>query len=185
MNPIVAIAASAGGLGPLNQIAAALPYPCTSSIFIVWHIGPHPSLLPQILSTVGRLPVTHPQDNAPIEAGHIYVAPPDHHMILELGRIHLDQGPKVKHARPAADPLFISAAEVYREHVIGIVLSGGDGDGAAGLRAIKAHGGMAFVQKPEEADNPSMPYTAIMADHPDACLPVAKIAERVAALCLT
>ncbi|EIM26564.1 chemotaxis protein CheB [Microvirga lotononidis] len=183
MNPIVVIAASAGGLEPLKQIVAALPDPCAASVFIVWHTGPLPSLLPQILSTVGRLPVSHPDDGTLIQTGHVYVAPPDHHMTLELGRIRLDQGPKVNHVRPAADPLFLSAAEIYREHVIGIVLSGGDGDGAAGLRAIKGHGGIAFVQKPEEAENPSMPYAAIMADHPDACLPVAGIAERIAALC--
>ncbi len=67
--------------------------------------------------------------------------------------------------------------------MIGIVLSGGDGDGAAGLRAIKQHGGVAFVQNPEEAEKPSMPYTAIMTDHPDACLSVEEIAKRVAALC--
>ncbi len=78
-------------------------------------------------------------------------------LTLELGRIRLDKGPKVKHARPAADPLFISAAEAYQERVIGIVLSGGDADGAAGLRAIKQHGGMAFVQNPEEAEKPPCP----------------------------
>lgn len=185
MSFIVVIAASAGGLEPIKRIVSALPTPCNASVFIVWHIGPHFSLLPQILSTVGRLPVTHPPDGAPILAGYVYVAPPDYHMTLELGRIRLDQGPKVKHARPAADPLFISAAQVYRERVIGIVLSGGDGDGAAGLRAIKEYGGVALVQNPEEAEKPSMPYTAMMTDHPDACLSVTEIAERVAALCST
>ncbi len=183
MNPIVVIAASAGGLEPIKRIVSALPDVCLASIFIVVHIGSHPSLLPEILNTIGRLPVTHPQDGALIEAGHVYVAPPDHHMTLELGRIRLDKGPKVKHARPAADPLFISAAEAYQERVIGIVLSGGDEDGAAGLRAIKQHGGMAFVQNPEEAEKPSLPYTAMMTDHPDACLSVEEIAKRVAALC--
>jgi len=183
MNPIVVIAASAGGLGPLKQIVAALPDPCAASVFIVLHIGPRPSLLPQILSWVGRLPVSHPDDGTLIQTGHVYVAPPDHHMTLGLGRILLDQGPKVNHVRPAADPLFLSAAEIYREHVMGIVLSGGGGDGAAGLRAIKGHGGIAFVQKPEDAENPSMPYAAIMVGHPDACLSVAGIAERIAALC--
>jgi len=183
MSPIVVVAASAGGLEPIKRIVSALPDPCMASIFVVWHIGPHPSLLPQILNMIGRLPVTHPHDGAPIEAGHVYVAPPDHHMTLELGHIRLDQGPKVKHTRPAADPLFSSAAEVYRERVIGIVLSGGDGDGAAGLRAIKEQGGVALVQNPEEAEKPAMPYTAMMTAHPDACLSVEEIAKRVATLC--
>jgi hypothetical protein len=97
------------------------------------------------------------------------VAPPDHHMLLELGRVRLNRGPKVHHTRPAADPLFISAAEIYGECVIGIVLSGGDGDGTEGLRSIKDHGGEALVQHPEHAAIPSMPKAAILMDHPDAC----------------
>src|SRR3954470_24782988 len=110
MSPIVVVAASAGGLEPIKRTVPARPDSRTASIFIVWHVGPHPSLLPQILNMIGRLPVTHPHDGAPIAAGHVYVAPPDHHMPLELGRIRLDRGPKVKHTCPAADPLFITAA---------------------------------------------------------------------------
>jgi two-component system chemotaxis response regulator CheB len=123
------------------------------------------------------------QDGALIEAGHIYVAPPDHHMFLGPGRIRLSQGSKVHHTRPVADPLFISAAETYGHRVMGIVLSGGDGDGAAGLRAITEHGGTSLVQDPKEAAIPSMPRAAIMADHPDTCLPVAEIAQRVRVFC--
>jgi two-component system chemotaxis response regulator CheB len=118
-----------------------------------------------------------------IEAGHIYVAPPDHHMFLEPDRIRLDQGPKIHHTRPAADPLFISTAKSHGQRVMGIVLSGGDGDGATGLRAITEHGGIALVQSPLEAVSPSMPRAAMMADHPDACLPVGEIAQRVRAFC--
>ncbi len=183
MKPIVVIAASAGGLDPLKRIVSALPQPCTASIFIVWHIGANRSLLPEILNRIGRLPVIQPHDGAVIEDGHVYVAPPDHHMTLEKGRIRLARGPKVNHARPAADPLFISAAEAYRERVVGIVLSGGDGDGAAGLRAIKKHDGVCLIQNPDEAEKPDMPHTAMITDHPDACLSVEEIAQRVAALC--
>jgi two-component system chemotaxis response regulator CheB len=118
-----------------------------------------------------------------IEAGHVYVAPPDQHMVLEPVRIRLNQGPKVHHTRPAADPLFISAAESHGRRVMGIVLSGGDSDGAAGLRAIATHGGTALVQDPDEAVASGMPQAALMADHPDACLPVEKIALRVRAFC--
>ncbi|MEK4034935.1 chemotaxis protein CheB [Methylocystis sp. IM3] len=178
MTMIIVIAASAGGLQPLRQIVAAIPAECPASVFVVIHFGKHPSELPTILSWSSRLTVSFGEDGTPIQAGHIYVAPPDHHMILEAGRIRLNQGPKIHFTRPAADPLFISAAQVYGEDVIGIVLSGGDKDGAAGLRTIKEHGGKAVVQEPKEAVNPSMPETAIARDHPDACLS----AEEIAAL---
>jgi two-component system, chemotaxis family, protein-glutamate methylesterase/glutaminase len=180
---IVVIAASAGGLDPLRRIIAALPAPCSVAVFVVMHIGPYRSVLPRLLSSSGQHPATFAQDSAPIEAGHIYVAPPDHHMVLGPDRIRLDQGPKVHHTRPAADPLFISAAKAFGQRVMGIVLSGGDGDGAAGLRAVSEHGGTAFVQDSQESVAPSMPRAAIMADHPDACLPIKEIARRVRAFC--
>jgi two-component system chemotaxis response regulator CheB len=104
-------------------------------------------------------------------------------MVLEVGRIRLNRGPKVHHTRPSADPLFMSAAQAYGEAVLGIVRSGGDSDGAAGLWAIKRHGGVALVQDPAGAANPSMPYAAISADHPDGCLSVQEITRRVAAIC--
>ena len=182
MNPIVVIAASAGGFEPLRRIIAALPVPCTASVFIVMHIGPNPSMLPDLLGHVSKLPAAFAQDGASIESGHIYVAPPDHHMLLEPGRIRLSQGPKVHFTRPTGDPLFTSAAEAYGERVIGLVLSGGGADGAAGLRAIKAHGGTAFVQHPREAAASSMPRTALAADSPE-CLTIQEIAERVSAFC--
>jgi two-component system chemotaxis response regulator CheB len=180
---IVVIAASAGGLDPLRRLITALPFPCSAAVFVVMHIGPHRSVLPDLLSNNGQYPANFGEDGALIEDGHIYVAPPDHHMLLGADRIRLDQGPKVHHTRPAADPLFMSAAKTHGRRVMGIVLSGGDGDGAAGLRAVAEHGGTALVQNPDESRSPSMPLAAIMADHPDACLPVEEIAQRVRAFC--
>jgi two-component system, chemotaxis family, protein-glutamate methylesterase/glutaminase len=104
-------------------------------------------------------------------------------MFLGVAHIRLNQGPKVHHTRPAADPLFISAAKTRGRRVMGIVLSAGDSDGAGGLRAIAERGGAALVQDPEEAASPSMPLTAMIADHPDACLPVDEIAQRVRVFC--
>lgn len=104
-------------------------------------------------------------------------------MRLRFGGIFLDQGSKVYHTRPAADPLFVSAAMAYGERVVGIILSGGAHDGAEGLRVITAHGGLAFVQAPAEAAAPSMPLSAIRIDHPDAALTTEQLAERVAMLC--
>lgn len=183
MISVVVIAASAGGLDPLRRILAALPMPCSAAIFVAMHIGPHRSTLPRLLNSAGRHPATFAEDGASIEAGRIYVAPPDHHVVLGPDRIHLHRGPKVHHTRPAADPLFTSAAETHGQRVMGIVLSGGDSDGAAGLRAIAEHGGTALVQAPEEAVAPGMPLAAMMADHPDACLPVAEIGRRASLFC--
>ena len=180
---IVVIAASSGGHDPLLRIIAALPVPCTAAIFVAVHIGPHPSILPELLARSGKRPAIFPQDGTLIEAGHIYVAPPDQHMLVEASFIRLTHGPKVHYARPAADPLFMSAAEAHGRRVIGIVLSGGDGDGAAGLRAITEHGGKGFVQDPKEAAVSSMPTSAIREDHPDACLSADEIAQRVRAFC--
>jgi two-component system, chemotaxis family, protein-glutamate methylesterase/glutaminase len=183
MDAIVVIAASAGGLEPLFHIITALPAPCSASVFIVMHIGRRKSMLPHLLRGRGKLPAAFAEDEQAIEPGHIYVAPPDCHMLVERDRIRLDGGPKVRHTRPAADPLFMSAAAAYGKHVIGVVLSGGDSDGADGLRAIKAHGGIALVQRPEEATIPSMPLAAIAAGHPDDSLSAHEIAQRVRTFC--
>lgn len=183
MEGIVVIGGSTGGLDPLRQIIAALPVDCTAAMFVVMHIGSHPGTLPRVLTESGHHPAIFASDNSIIEAGNIYVAPPDHHMYLEMSRIRLSQGPKIHHTRPAVDPLFISAAEVYGQCVLGIVLSGNDGDGAAGVQAIMQHGGTVFVQDPYEAQIPSMPWSAIVAGHPNARLPVSEIAERVRLFC--
>jgi two-component system, chemotaxis family, protein-glutamate methylesterase/glutaminase len=181
MAPIIVIAASAGGLDPLRSIIAAIPRDCGASVFVVVHIGNNPSDLPTILSWSSGLEVSFANNGEAILPNHVYVAPPDRHMVLAPGRVLLNDGPKVHYTRPAADPLFVSAAEVYGERVIGVVLSGGDSDGAEGLKSIKAHGGTAIIQKPEEALNPSMPLTALATDHPDACLLVEEIAKVMAA----
>ena len=182
-NTIVVIGASVGGLELLRVIIAALPVPCAASVFIVWHIGAHPSELPSILQYSSAASVSFAEDGAEILPGQVYVAPPDRHLLLHATWMSLSAGPKVHFARPAADPMFISAAETHGNRVIGIVLSGGDGDGADGLLAIKQHGGKVFVQNPDEALAPSMPHAAIAAVHPDAVLPISAIADLVGGLC--
>jgi two-component system chemotaxis response regulator CheB len=178
---IVVIGASEGGLEPLRRIIAALPVPCAASVFVVVHFGAQPSRLPSLLDRVGA-PAAFAHDDALIERGHIYIAPPDHHMLLEDGHMRVNQGPKVHFTRPAIDPLFMSAAEAYGQNVIGIVLSGGDGDGALGLRAIHEHGGISLVQRPQEAFRPSMPNMALAMDDPEA-LPIHEIVQRLQAFC--
>ena len=184
MSAIVVIAGSAGALPALREISAALPASTKASVFVVMHIGRNPSILPTLLGQPGPLPAAFAKDGDLIRPRRIVVAPPDHHMRLDPHFIRLNMGPKVHGTRPSADPLFLSAAETFGERVIGIVLSGGDGDGADGLRVIKKRGGTALVQHVEEARSPSMPYAAMMADHPDACLPATEIAQWVHAALL-
>ena len=183
MSAIVVIAASEGSLEPLREIIRELPASCKASVFIVRHIGRNISVLPDILNRAGGLRAAFAEAVEPIVFGRIYIAPPDFHMVLEKGYVRLSDGSKAHHARPAADPLFTSAARVYGERVVGIVLSGGDGDGAVGLRHIKENGGLAVVQNPHEAENPQMPMAAFAADHPDASLPASELARVVAEFC--
>ncbi len=183
MSAIVVIAASAGGFAPLRQILRAQPPGCTASFFVVMHIGAHQSVLAEILDRDSPLQASFPTDGATIEPGHVYVAPSDHHMTLQDDVIWLDKGPKVHHTRPAADPLFMSAALAYGKRVVGIVLSGGGEDGARGLKAIKDQGGVALVQNLAEAATPSMPLHALLKDHPDAALTTEALIERLGSLC--
>ena len=182
MHPIVVIGGSAGGFVPIRRIIAALPVPCSASIFAVLHIGNRPSSLPDLLRQPGGLPVEFARDGDLIEAGHVYVAPPDYHVLLAADHIRLDQGPKVHFTRPAVDPLFISAAHHHGGRVIGIVLSGGDGDGAAGLRAVSQHGGVAIIQRPDDSQIPAMPLAALAADAPISLSPD-EIGRRIAEAC--
>lgn len=172
---IIAIGASAGGVEAIRALVAALPEDLPAAVFIVLHIGAFKSELPWLLNRVGPLPASHPEDGEPIRAGHVYVAPPDHHMTVDRGVIHLTKGPRENWARPAIDPLFRSAAQAYGPAVVGVVLTGGLNDGTAGLIEIKQHGGTAIVQDPLDASNPSMPRSALAHVDVDRCVSLAEI----------
>jgi two-component system chemotaxis response regulator CheB len=118
-------------------------------------------LLPEILQGSGPLPAVHPEDGVPIVPGRIYVAPPDHHLLVKREHIRVVFGPKENRFRPAIDPLFRTAAMAYGKRVVGVVLSGLLYDGTAGLFEIKERGGVAIVQDPKEAVVPCMPQSAI------------------------
>lgn len=159
---IVVVGASAGGMGALEKLVAGLPADFPAAIFVVWHLSPGvKSVLPAVISRNGPLPAAHPRDGDPIKHGRVYVAPNDHHMLLERGYIRVTKGPKENRFRPAVDPLFRSAAYIYSTRVIGIVLSGALDDGTAGLWAIKLRGGTAIVQDPADAVHRSMPLSAL------------------------
>jgi two-component system chemotaxis response regulator CheB len=137
-------------------------------VIVVLHLPPMPtSVLPQILTRAGVLEARHAEDGAELHGGRIYVAPPDRHLLVSDGRLHLDAGPRVNGHRPAIDPLFRSAATAYGSGAAGVVLSGVLDDGTAGLMAIKRGGGMTFVQDPAEALYRAMPQNAIDLVGPD------------------
>lgn len=158
----IVIGASAGGLEPLKEVISELPADVSAPVFVVMHISAnHQSYLPDILSKIGVLPAAHPQDNAKVEAGFIYVAPPDHHLLIDDGTVAVKRGPKENGFRPSIDALFRSAAYSYGPGAIGVVLSGALNDGTSGLWSIKRLGGVAIVQEPYQAEYPSMPRSAL------------------------
>lgn len=181
---MVVVGASSGGFAVLRQLAADLPPNLPCALFVVWHMPSEATgVLPHVLSQAGPLPAAHAVDGQPIEPGRIYVAPPDHHLLLEPGRMRVTRGPKEHHFRPAVDPLFRSAAYAYGPRVVGVVVSGALDDGAAGLRAIKRYGGTAIVQDPHEAEMPAMPANALRAVEADYVVPVAELAALIVRLC--
>ncbi len=174
---IVVVGASAGGVEALSALMRGLPPYFPASVFVVLHLMGGRSMLAPILSRSGPLIATAALNGEPIARSHIYVSPPDVHMVLEDGRIRLTYGPREKGCRPAIDPLFRSAAEVYGPRVIGVVLSGLLRDGADGLAAVKDSGGLAVVQDPSDAKYPAMPIAAIASTHVDRVAPLDRIAS--------
>ncbi|MGH2510533.1 MAG: chemotaxis protein CheB [Ktedonobacteraceae bacterium] len=159
---IIVIGTSAGGVAALIALVHEIPPDLPAAVFVVLHVPAEtPSLLPDILSRAGPLPVSHPTNGAPIEYGHIYVAPPDYHLLIEREYMQLVRGPKENRHRPAIDPLFRSAAGAYGQRVVGVILTGALNDGTAGLLAIKRSGGVAVIQDPAEALYASMPQSAL------------------------
>ena len=180
---VVAVGASAGGVEALARVIAELPEDLGAPVIVVLHTGPgQRSYLPEILGRAGALPAEQAADGAALEPNRIYVAPPDHHLLLVDGRMRLVRGPHENGHRPAIDPLFRSAALAYRERAIGVVLSGALDDGSAGSAAISSLGGRVLVQDPNDATFPDMPRNAIAADHPHAVLPAADIGAAVVRL---
>jgi two-component system chemotaxis response regulator CheB len=179
---MVVIGASAGGVDAIRSLASALPADFAAAVCVVLHIGAHKSELPWLLNQLGPLRASHPKDGDPIRPGEIQIAPPDHHLIIERGHVRLTRGPRENWARPAIDPLFRSAAQVYGPGVIGVVLTGGLNDGTAGLIEVQQHGGTTVVQHPDDAASPSMPSSALRHVKVNHCLPLQEIPALLAGL---
>ncbi len=183
---IIVVGASAGGVEALVKVVSSLPRDLSASLFVVLHLpAESSSSLPTILSRAGRLRAVHPQDCSPIVPRMIYVAPPDHHLMLEHDIVRVVRGPKENRHRPAIDPLFRSAALAYGPRVTGVVLTGALDDGTAGLLAIKRHDGIAIVQDPHEALFAGMPRSALAHVQVDYVLPLVDIGQQLTQLANT
>ncbi|MBL6458458.1 chemotaxis protein CheB [Belnapia sp. T6] len=173
---IIVIGASAGGTEALQRLLGALPADLPASLFVTVHIGARRSMLDRVLAKAGPLPVAWAEDGAPIRPGEVRLAPPDHHLLLEPGRMRLFRGPRENMTRPAVDPLFRSAARSFGGRVVAVVLSGNLADGTAGMAEVKRHGGIGIVQDPAEAEFRGMPESALRHTKVDHSLPVLGIA---------
>jgi two-component system, chemotaxis family, protein-glutamate methylesterase/glutaminase len=173
----IVVGASAGGVQALSKLVADLPADLPAAVFIVLHIpADSPSLLPGILARDSHLAVAHAINGEEIKPGRIYIAPPDHHLLIERGYVKLVHGPKENLHRPSIDTLFRSAARAAGTRVIGVVLTGARDDGKAGMHWIKRRGGIAIVQDPSEALFPSMPLSVMQGVAVDYSLPLTEIA---------
>ncbi|MBP7146874.1 MAG: chemotaxis protein CheB [Acidobacteria bacterium] len=157
---IVVIGASAGGVKVLLDLVRELPAELPASVFVAVHTAPH-STLPDLLAARGPLPASYPVHGEKIEPGRVYVAPPDNHLLLRPGHMEVVRGPRENGHRPAVDALFRSAATAYGGRVVGVVLSGYQDCGTAGMLSIKARGGLAVVQDPDTAFAREMPASVI------------------------
>ena len=180
---LVAVGASAGGLDALKALVAELPADFPAAVLITVHMSTHaPNLLATVLNRKCALPVRSATDGQRVKCGEIYVAPSDHHLVVQDGKIGLGRGPRENGFRPAIDVMFRSAAVAYGVRVIGVVLTGNLDDGTAGCLAIKQCGGTTIAQDPHEAVFPSMPQSIVdnwLADHVSGMAAMPKLLQQL------
>lgn len=161
---VIVVGASMGGTEALTTLLSRLPGDLSAGICVVQHTSPSaPGFLAEVLGRRCALSVRNAQDGEPFRPGRVYVAPPDRHLLLKQGKLHVVRGPRENRVRPAVDPLFRSAAVAHGSRVIGVVLTGLQNDGSAGLAAVKRCGGLVVVQDPVDAAFPEMPRHALRA----------------------
>jgi two-component system chemotaxis response regulator CheB len=181
--PVIAMAASVGGLKALSVILGGLPANFPAAIAIVMHLAPeHKSILAEILNSRTHLAVKQAHTGDILRRGSVFVAPPNHHLsVVEGGRLKLSSSAaeKVHFARPSAEPLFASVAKVYQKNAIAVVLTGGDGDGSFGVQIIKERGGTVIAQDRPTSQDFSMPETSIKTGDVDFILPLNAIAPKL------
>jgi two-component system, chemotaxis family, protein-glutamate methylesterase/glutaminase len=159
----VVVGASAGGIEVLSALLSSLPASCPVAFFIVMHIPrERPSLLPEVFSLRCALPVKEAEDKEPVQPGTVYFAPPDYHLLIDRGpTLALSSDEPVHFSRPSIDVLFESAVDIYGARLMGLILTGANQDGAAGLAAIGRAGGRTVVQDPDSAAVAYLPQAAL------------------------
>ena len=181
--PVIAMAASVGGLKALSAILGGLPADFPAAIAIVMHLHPdHKSILAEILNSRTHLEVRQAHTGDILCPSCVFIAPPNHHLfVAKDGRLKLSSAAaeKVHYARPSAEPLFASVAEVYKRNAIAVVLTGGDGDGSFGVQIIKEKGGQVIAQDRLTSQDFSMPETSIKTGDVDFILPLKEIAPKL------
>jgi two-component system, chemotaxis family, protein-glutamate methylesterase/glutaminase len=181
---IVAMAASAGGLSALSHVLSQLPADFSAGIVVVQHLDPrHRSLMAEILGRRTSLEVRQAQEGDPVRSGTVYVAPPDHHLLVNGdGTLSLSRSELVHFVRPSADLLFESVAASYKERAIAVVLTGTGSDGSMGVAAIKKLGGTTIAQDEQSAEYSGMPAAAVATKCVDSVLTLDEIAAALITL---
>jgi two-component system chemotaxis response regulator CheB len=174
----VVIGASAGGIDGLSMLLPALPDSTRAALFIVLHLPrEHRSVLSEIYARTCPLHVKEAEDKEPVQASTVYFAPPDYHLLIDSGpRIALSVDEPVHFSRPSIDVLFESAADLYGPRLLGVILTGASQDGAAGLAAVRAAGGVTAVQQPGDSYESHLPQAALRLGPADFVLPLRELA---------
>ncbi len=180
----IVIGTSAGGVEALSVVLPALPTNLRASVFVVIHLPrERTSMLVEVFTPRCALPVREAQDKENALPGTIYFAPPDYHLPLNRGpQMALSVDEPVHYSRPSIDVLFESAADVYGEKLLGVILTGANADGAAGLNAVHRAGGVTVVQRPEDAHSPLMALSALKRTTVDFVFSLDQIAGLLATL---
>lgn len=183
LESVVAIGLSADGLHAIRTVLGGLPAGFHAPILVVLHRAPH--AVPRLAQVIGRacaLPVKEAAPFDALERGHVYIAPPDAHLVVADGHLQLEHTERVAFARPSIDVLFKSVANTYGPRAVGVIMSGAGSDGARGLQAIRAGGGATIVQDPEDARFARLPKAAIDADGIDFRVPLSEISPTILAI---
>jgi two-component system, chemotaxis family, protein-glutamate methylesterase/glutaminase len=182
---LIVVGTSWGGLHALSRFLEELPPEVEQPIVVAQHrsVESHDGGLGSLLGGHTRRVVRDAEDKDRLEPGHVYLAPPDYHLLVEPGSLALSTDEAVQFARPSIDVLFESAADAYGEQAIGIILTGANDDGASGLARIKQRGGVAIVQDPETSERRRMPDAALEAVDADAVLRLEEMGKFLYGLC--
>lgn len=175
----IVIGVSSGGLNAMKIMFSHLPADFKMPIMIVQHISPRSeNQWIDLLNNKSQLPIKEADEKEKIESGMVYIAPPNYHLMVEKDKtFSLTVEERVNYARPSIDVLFESAAEAYKNKLIGVILTGSNNNGTNGLKRIQECGGLTIVQDPQTAESAYMPASAIAAAKPEYILPLEKIIE--------